>query len=195
MQPSFMKPNQHEIGVGATEELSLRVSVAALVSVLFDDPEDGRTMLALERTATLRETEGRPEVMVRAKPFGGGVRLTDPQALEGMIGRFHYDSKRSRRERDFRLQIYPASWGKVKEICREYLKETEKGVLDSSPERELAEEFKDTLNVRIIPDQYHLKPRGIIVEELPSETDNVRAAGLPTVKIYYVFEPGCGLPN
>ena len=45
MQPSFMKPNQHEIGVGATEELSLRVSVAALVSVLFDDPEDGRTML------------------------------------------------------------------------------------------------------------------------------------------------------
>jgi NAD(P)-dependent dehydrogenase (short-subunit alcohol dehydrogenase family) len=31
--------------VGATEELSLRVSVAALVSVLFDDPEDGRTML------------------------------------------------------------------------------------------------------------------------------------------------------
>ncbi len=101
MQPSFMKPNQHEIGVGATEELSLRVSVAALVSVLFDDPEDGRTMLALERTATLRETEGRPEVMVRAKPFGGGVRLTDPQALEGMIGRFHYDSKRSRRERTF----------------------------------------------------------------------------------------------
>jgi hypothetical protein len=72
MQPSFMKPNQHEIGVGATEELSLRVSVAALVSVLFDDPEDGRTMLALERTATLRETEGRPEVMVRAKPWRWG---------------------------------------------------------------------------------------------------------------------------
>ena len=47
MQPSFVKPNQHEILVGATEELSLRVSVAALVA-LFDDPEDGRTMLALE---------------------------------------------------------------------------------------------------------------------------------------------------
>ena len=36
-----MKPNQHEIGVGATAELSLRVSVAALVSVLFVDPEAG----------------------------------------------------------------------------------------------------------------------------------------------------------
>ena len=89
MQPSFVKPNQHEILVGATEELSLRVSVAALVSVLFDDPEDGRTMLALECTAALREIEGRPEVTVRAKPFGGGVRLTNPQALKGMIGHFH----------------------------------------------------------------------------------------------------------
>jgi hypothetical protein len=42
MRPGLMKPNQDEIGVGATEELSLRVSVAALVSVLFDDPDDGR---------------------------------------------------------------------------------------------------------------------------------------------------------
>lgn len=195
MQPSFVKPNQHEILVGATEELSLRVSVAALVSVLFDGPEDGRTMLALERTAALREIEGRPEVTVRAKPFGGGVRLTNPQALKEMIGHFHYDSERSRGERDFRLQIHPASWEKVKEICREHLKGTEKGILDSSPERELAEEFEDTLNVRITPDQYHLKPRGIIVEDLPGETDNVRAAGLLTVRIYYVFEAWIEAPE
>lgn len=190
-----MKPNDHEIRVGATEELSLRVSVAALVSVLFDDPEDGRTMLALERTATLREIEGRPEVTVRAKPFGGGVRLTNPQALKGLIGHFQYDSERSRRERDFRIQIRPASWEKVKEICQEHLKETEKGIMDSSPERELAEEFEDTLNVRITPDQYHLKPLGIIVEDLPSETDNVRAEGLPTVRVYYVFEARMEAPE
>jgi hypothetical protein len=76
----------------------------------------------------------------------------------------------------------------VREICQEHLKETEKGILDSSPDRELAEEFEDTLNVRITPDQYHLKPRGIILEDLPSETENVRAQGLPTVRIYYLFE-------
>jgi hypothetical protein len=195
MKPSFMKPNDHKIGVGATEELSLRVSVAALVSVLFDDPEDGRTMLALERTATLREIEGRPEVTVRAKPFGGAVRLTNPQALKGLIGHFHYDSKRSRQERDFRIQIHPASWEKVKKICQEHLKKMEKGILDSSPERELAEEFEDTLDVRITPDQYHLKPRGIIVEDLPCETDNVRAEGFPTVRIYYVFEAWMEAPD
>ena len=49
-----------EIGVGATHELSLRVSVAAFVSVLFEDPQGGRILLALEGTATQREIEGRP---------------------------------------------------------------------------------------------------------------------------------------
>jgi len=183
-----MKAIDHEIGVGATEELSLRVSVAALVSVLFASPEDGRTMLALERAATLRQIDGRPEVTVRAKPFGGGVRLLNPQALQGLIGDFQYDSNRSRWERDFRIQIHPAAWEKVKEICRDHLREREKGILDSKPERELAEEFEDALGVRITPDQYHLKPRGTIVEDLPGETDNARAEGLPTVRIYYVFE-------
>ncbi len=190
-----MKPNHHEIGVGATEDLSLRVSVAALVSVLFEGPEDGRTMLALERTATLRKIEGRPEVTVRAKPFGGGVRLTNPQALQGLIGHFHYDSIRSRQERDFRIQIHPTSWGKIKEICREHLQETEKGILDSNPERELAEEFEDTLHARITPDQYHLKPRGMIVEDLPIATDSVRAEGRPTVRFYYVFEAWMEAPE
>lgn len=183
-----MEPNQHEIGVGPTAALSLRVSVAVLYRVLFDDPEDGRTMLALERTATLRDVEGRPDVTVRAKPFGGAVRLTNPQALKEIVGEFHYDSERSRWEQDFRLQIQPAAWEKVKDMCQEHVTETADGMLDSSPERELVEEFEDTLSVRITPDQYHLKRRGIRVEDRPGATDNVRAAGLPTVRIYYVFE-------
>ena len=43
-----MKPNHDEIGVGATENLGLRVSVATLVRVLFENPRDGELMLALE---------------------------------------------------------------------------------------------------------------------------------------------------
>ena len=184
----IMKPNHHKIGVGATEALSLRVSVAALVSMQFNSPEDGQVMLALERTATLREFGGRSEVVVRAKPFGGGVRLTNPQELEEMIGNFHYDSKRSRREMDFRIQIHPASWEKIKKICRGHLQETEKKILDFSPERELLEEFEDNLNVRITRDQYSLKLVEIIIEDSPEKTESVRAQGLPTVRIYYVFE-------
>jgi hypothetical protein len=62
------------------------------------------------------------------------------------------------------------------------------GILDSSPERELAEEFEDTLHVRITPNHYRLRPRATIVEDSPGATDNVRAEGLRTVRIYYVFE-------
>jgi hypothetical protein len=183
-----MKPNHHEIGVGATQELNLRVSVGVLVSVLFKSPEDGRTMLALERTATLRQIEGRSEVIVKAKPFGGAVRLINPRALKELIGNFYYDSERSREQEDFRIQIRPASWETIKEICRKQLDDTEKGILDSSPQRELAEEFEDTLHIRITPEQYQLKSQGMMIENLPAETDNVRAEGLVTVRVYFMFE-------
>ena len=190
-----MSPNQHEIGVGATDELSLRVSVGVLVSVLFHNPEHGRTMLALERTATLRQIEGQPQVIVKAKPFGGAVRLIDSHALKARIGDFHYDSERSREEADFRIQIQPTSWEIVKEICHRHLDGTEKGILDSSPERELAEEFEDTLHISISPEQYHVNTRGMMIEDLPSETDNVRAAGLLTVRVYFVFEAWIQAPE
>lgn len=183
-----MKPNQHEVDVGATDELSLRVSVGTLVRVLFEDPEDGRMMLALERTATLRQIEGQSEVIVKAKPFGGAVRMTNPQALKKLIGDFHYDSERSREEEDFRILIRPASWETVREICLKHLDGIEKGILDSSPHRELAEEFEDTLSVRITPEQYRLKSHGMFIEDLPVKTDNVRAEKFPTVRVYFVFE-------
>ena len=59
-----MKPNRDEIGVGPTEDLSLRVSVATLVRVLFENRDDGDLMLALERKATVRKAESGPVVEV-----------------------------------------------------------------------------------------------------------------------------------
>jgi hypothetical protein len=76
----------------------------------------------------------------------------------------------------------------IKEICREHAKKTGRGILDSSPERELAEEFEDCLRIRITPDQYDLQRRDLIVEEIPLATDNVRARGIPTVRVYYIYE-------
>jgi hypothetical protein len=53
-----MKPKEiFNPGIGATQALSVRVSVATLVRVLFENPRDGDLMLALERKATLRQTE------------------------------------------------------------------------------------------------------------------------------------------
>jgi hypothetical protein len=183
-----LESDHQQIGIGATGELSLRVSVATLVKVMFTNPIDGSRVLALERTATMQEFQGKVEVTVRAKPFGGAVRLINPQRLMRLIGNFHYDSDRSRQESDFRILIRPASWEKVKEICCNHLRKRENGILDSNPERELIEEFEDTLNIDLTGDQYRLNPRGIIIEDLPVDTENVRAIGLPTVRIYYTFE-------
>ena len=104
-----------QIDVGATKELTLRVSVASLVEVLFESPDNGRQMLTLERAATLQAGEGRSDIVVTTKPFGGAVRLISPHALKDVIGNFHYDSDRSRQEGDFRIQINPASWQMIKD--------------------------------------------------------------------------------
>jgi hypothetical protein len=178
----------NDIGVGATKELTLRVSVASLVEVLFESPDNGRQMLALERAATLQAGEEPSDIAVTTKPFGGAVRLISPHTLKDVIGDFHYDSDRSRHEGDFRIQINPDSWQMIKEICRQNAKETGRRILDSSPERELAEEFEDCLKIRITPDQYDLQPRDLVVEEIPLETDNMRARGVPTVRVYYIYE-------
>jgi len=183
-----MKPDHSRFGIGPAEELSQRVSVAALVSVMFTNPENGKTMLALERTATMHKDEVKSEVIVKAKPFGGGARLKNPDALKKVIGNFHYDSERSYQERDFRILINPKHWEKIKEICKAHMEKIGNGILDPGPERELEEEFEDSLGIMVTPNDYYLKPNGMIVENLPNETENVNAKGLPTVRIYYIYE-------
>jgi hypothetical protein len=184
-----------QIGVDATRELSLRISVASLIKVLFNNPDDGNIMLALERTATLQKAQGKPDVMVMAKPFGGAVRLVNSQAFRQLIGDFHFDSKLSRQEGDFRIVTRPASWQTVQDMCWEHLKRPETGILDYKPERELCEEFGDTLHANITPDQYQLKKRGMIIEDYPVKTHNPRSPGSSTVRIYYIFEAWIEKPD
>ncbi len=180
--------NKHNIGIGLTDELSLRVSVGALVKVLLENPENGQTMLVLERIATLREINGKPEVIVKAKPFGGGVQITNQQALTEHIGNFNYDSEKSLEENDFRILVHPNSWEKIKDICKEHFQDKEKGIIDTSPDRELAEEFEDSLKIKITPNIYNLKSNGIVIENLPTKTDNVRGQSISTVRIYFLYE-------
>jgi hypothetical protein len=183
-----MKLEKDETGIGPTNELNLRVSVGTLVRVLFTNPDDGRKMLALEHIATLRKISGKPQVIVRAKPFGGGVQITNIPKLKEHIADFHYDSQRSRKEKDFRIFVRPESWEKIKEICKEHFKETGQEILDPSPARELAEEFEDSLKFKITPHQYTLKSISMIIQNVPVKTDNIRAQGSPTRRVYYIFE-------
>lgn len=173
---------------GAAGELSLRVSVATLVRVVFEHPRDGEWMLALERKATVLEEAGRQRVAVRAQPFGGAIRFRSLTPLQALIGDFLFDSERSRSKYDFRILIRPAAWDTVRQFCLQHFTDVYDPVLESDPARELAEEFADALAVGLKPDQYRQQPVGIIVENRPVPTPSLRSAGYGTARIYRIFE-------
>jgi hypothetical protein len=183
-----MKPNHAEIGVGATEHLNLRVSVATLVRVLFEPPSRGDLMLALERKATVIETASGPVVEVRSQPFGGAVHIRDLGMLRDSIGGFNFDSEHSRSEGDFRILIQASDWPAVREFCVGHLRDDRDPVLETGPERELAEEFAGALKVSLKPGQYVYKPVAIVVEDHPVPTGNIRARGTLTARVYRIFE-------
>jgi hypothetical protein len=122
---------KHNPGIGATDELSLRVSVATLVRVLFENSIDGKLMLALERKATLHKGE----VEVKCQPFGGAIRILDLEAVHGLLGDFHFDSERSRAEQDFRIFIRPSAWSVVREFCIQHLSFVANPILETNPMR------------------------------------------------------------
>jgi hypothetical protein len=175
---------KHNPGIGATEELSLRVSVATLVRVVFKHPLTGELMLALERKATLRGDK----VEVKSQPFGGAIRILDVDAIHDLIGDFHFDSERSRAEEDFRLYIQPPAWSVLREFCIQQLSHVDDPILETDPARELAEEFDDALKLELMPGQYVCMPVATVVEDEAAPTKNINANGYPTVRVYRVFE-------
>ena len=175
---------KHNLGIGATDELSLRVSVATLARVIFKHPGNNEAMLALERKATLLQNE----VIVKSQPFGGAIRIQDLDAIHNLIGDFHFDSERSRSEQDFRIFIQPASWSALREFCIQHLSLVDDPILETDPTRELVEEFYDTLKINLQPEQYASKPVATVVENDPTPTNNIHAKNVPTVRVYRIFE-------
>ncbi len=166
-------------------DLQWRASVATLARVLFEHPLDGNEMLALERRASVID---RGRVRLRAQPFGGAVHILQPEALRGLIGEIVYDSAHSRSQQDLRILIPPSKWEPLKEFCLRHLSDPHDAALESSPHRELEEEFGDALKIKLERGQYAARHTGFVIENDPSPTDNLRAAGLPTVRLYSIFE-------
>jgi len=171
---------------GPTEELSLRVSVAVLVRILLNDPETNDQLLVLERKATFDSIE--EQVSVIAQPFGGGLRINNPDALHELTNGFRYDSESSRIHQDFRIMIQPSRWDAVKAFCLEQFRNRSSEIIELSPERELAEEFGFALKIGLKPDQYHLRPLWTMIENNPVSSGNIYASGTSTVRLYQVFE-------
>ena len=162
----------------------LRVSVATYNQLVFPHPEDGRTMLALERKATVLQDGS---VYVRAQPFGGGVKILNPNPLEELIGEIQFDSDRSKQEQDFRILIQPAQWEAVKHYCLLHLQDPNDPEIESAPDRELVEEFEETMGVALTRSHYAAESLGFVVEDTPVWTENWYARGFPTVRVYRIY--------
>jgi hypothetical protein len=182
-----MSSEPQDIDVGPTESLCLRVSAAALTRVTFQHPRSEQAMLALELKAGLIQ-EGQARRLYRiAQPFGGSSRLIRPASLLEHIPDFHFDSPRARADQDLRILIRPQDWPAVRQFCLEHFRWPDNPDLEVDPVRELAEEFTDTC-IALSPGQYRLRPVGMLVENQPAATHNVHARGLPTVRIFNLFE-------
>jgi hypothetical protein len=167
--------------------LDLRVSVATLDRVVFPHPQDGTTLLALERKASLLR-QPRHAAHVCAQPFGGGVRILNPKPLQSLVGPLHFDSDRSRSEQDFRLLIPASAWEQVKHFCLQHLANPQDADLEADPHRELVEEFAEVLDLHLEREQYTCRSGGFVIEDDPVPTTNAYAQGQPTVRIYRIFE-------
>jgi hypothetical protein len=145
-------------------------------------------MLALEHKATLHQGGDRPAVTMKAQPFGGAVRILKPGRLRKSIAEFNYDSDRSKAEADFRIFINPTKWSALLEFCKRESVRGGEGSIDHYPGRELAEEFADTLGVMLSPEDYLIERIGLVIENDPSPTSNLRASRQPTARIYWIDE-------
>lgn len=165
----------------------LRASVATFNQVLFPHPEDGSVMLALERKATVLKDGG---VSVVSQPFGGGIRILNPAPLQKIIGKIQFDSERSKQEQDFRILISPSKWELIKEYSLHHLELDDEDdlELESGPDRELTEEFMETINLKLHAGQYKVQPLGFVIENSPVQSKNDYARGRLTVHLYRIFK-------
>jgi hypothetical protein len=163
----------------------LRVSVATYNKVIFPHPENGMAMLALERRATVLKDGS---VNVRAQPFGGGVKILNSKSLKEVLEEIQFDSDHSTQEQDFRILIKPSQWYAVKQYCLEHLEDPTDLDLESAPDRELVEEFKEVMGVSLKSSQYTVQPMEIVIEDIPVWTENWYARGFPTVRVYRTYK-------
>ena len=163
----------------------VRVSVSTYNRVMFPHPDSGIEMLALERQAAATDNR---HVHVRSQPFGGGIHILNPIRLQEIIGEIRFDSERSKHERDFRILIPPSKWELIKEYCLHHLEDEEDLELETEPDRELTEEFMETINAKLNPGQYTVRPLGFVIDSSPVRSRNIYARGQLTLHLYRIFE-------
>jgi hypothetical protein len=113
----------------------------------------------------------------------------NPAPLQKIIGKIQFDSERSKQEQDFRILIPASKWELIKQYSLHHLTldDDDDIELESGPDRELTEEFMETINVKLNPGQYKVQPMGFVIENSPVQSRNDYARGRLTVRLYRIF--------
>ena len=174
------------IGIGATPEHSLRVSTGILALTTFRHPVSGKIMAVFEEKVSVKIDEKGEKVTAQLQPLGGASKLLRPLELYQQIGSFNYDEEKSQKENDFRLQIRPQDWDKVKAFAMDHFNHPEKGVVEGSIDRELNEELGDVLKVEVDPAAYQVSHLTVAVQNEPQQTERIEVSGNQTVRVFSV---------
>jgi hypothetical protein len=143
-------------------------------------------MLVLERKAVVEIGPDGEKERLQAQPLGGASRLANPAALMKVAGQFNYDSSESKAEGDFRIQIRPTDWPRVQDFCVRHFMTPSTGVIEANPQRELAEELGEALQVDVSETAYSTRNLGIVVRGATS-THRAGVSGQQTVRVFNIY--------
>jgi len=134
------------IGIGRTPELSLRVSAGVLNRVEMPHPDTGETLIVLEKKLTSRFNKNyavsNDWIL---QPLGGSSRLHQPQKLQEVISRFHFEDEWAKENQDFRLYIRPHDLEKVVHFTEYHFENKELDVIRLNAKHEFYEELLECL--------------------------------------------------
>ena len=197
------------VGIGATDEFSLRVSTGVLAQLYYVD-EQGNRQAVLERKATCetdKNNAGQWKAKLQAQPVGGASRLLKPQVLLSELNGFNYDSADSATGGDFRIQVRPEDWSKVKAFCLNSFTNLDIGNVEANVEREVCEELLDAFNVsytegdslstlqkilmdmlgaKAITDVYQVENLGPQLQGEPQVTEKMGVSGSVTARVFNI---------
>jgi hypothetical protein len=178
-----------EPGVGATAEFSLRVSTAVLGRVHLKHPATGEEMLVLERKCSAEiKDNGELKTILNCQPLGGASVLKNPQALAVLIDGFNYDTEKSKKEGDFRIQARPADWPRIRDFCVENFSNPALGAVEVGIQRELQEELQEALSIDVNPAAYKSRNTGIVIQQEAAQSERLGVSGAPTCRVFNVHD-------
>lgn len=176
------------IGIGKTDDLTLRVSAACLTLMILQ--RESEEMALFERVIRL---DDKGVLTTQLQPIGGATGIIDCYGLEAACGTYNFDSIAAAKESDLRIFIRPSQWALMRAFLESELIGVNTGVVESTPLREIREEVGELLGMYIDSSSFSTTRIGCHFQDLPRES--VRKDGAETVRVFAIDEVRLSNPD